>query len=92
MISDRDKTAIMDLASRYKVREVLLFGSGADPEKPARDIDLAVEGIAPEEFFSFYGDLIFRLSKPVDLVDMSKNTKFTIMVRREGVQLYDRRT
>lgn len=57
--------------------------------REGRDIDLAVEGLAPEEFFRFYGDLLFSLSKPVDLVDLSQDSKFTRLIRREGLPLYD---
>ncbi len=88
MISEQDKAAIAEIARRYNVRAVLLFGSGADPTTEANDIDLAVEGIIPEKFFSFYGDLIFSLSKPVDLVDLSKDTKFNRLIYRDGVRLY----
>jgi len=90
MISEQDKAAICDLARRYDVGEVLLFGSSADREKQAKDIDLAVEGIAPEKFFRFYGDLLFGLSRPVDLIDLSKDTKFNRLVHREGIRLYER--
>jgi len=88
MISEQDKAAIVDIARRYNVGAVLLFGSGANPKRQAEDIDLAVEGIAPEQFFRFYGDLIFGLSKPVDLIDLSNDTKFNRLVYREGVRLY----
>jgi uncharacterized protein len=88
MILDEDKAKIADISSRYGVTEILLFGSGADPESRPNDIDLAVNGIKPEQFFSFYGDLIFALSKPVDLIDLSKKTKFNQIVQREGIRLY----
>ena len=88
MISKRDKATIVDIARRYDVRQVLLFGSSADPKRQADDIDLAVEGIVPEKFFSFYGELLFGLSKPVDLIDLSTDTKFNRLVYREGIRLY----
>ena len=88
MISREDKSAIIDLATRYKVKRVLLFGSSTDPDRDARDIDLAVEGIRPADFFRFYGELIFGLSKPVDLVDLSTDSKFTRLIQRDGVSLY----
>ena len=88
MILEEDKLKIADISSRYGITEILLFGSGADSKLQANDIDLAVNGIKPEQFFSFYGDLIFALSKPVDLIDLSKNTKFNQIVQREGIRLY----
>lgn len=90
MISEEDRSVIVDLATRYKVLRVLLFGSSADPESESNDIDLAIEGVAPERFFRFYGDLLFGLSKPVDVIDLSRESKFTRMVRREGVPVYVR--
>ena len=90
MISEQDKATIVDIARRYGVRGILLFGSSADPKREADDIDVAVEGIVPERFFSFYGDLLFSLSKPVDLIDLSSDTKFNRLVYREGIRLYGR--
>jgi predicted nucleotidyltransferase len=88
MISEQDKAAIVEIARRYGVKGLILFGSSADPGVEANDIDLAVEGVVPEKFFSFYGDLLFSLSKPVDLVDLSSDTKFNRLVYREGIRLY----
>ena len=88
MISPKDKEAITRIAQGYKVTRLLVFGSSADPTREGRDIDLAAEGLPPGEFFRFYGDLLFSLSKPVDLVDLSRDDKFTRIVRREGIPLY----
>ncbi len=88
MIAEQDKNAILLLARRYGVHKVFLFGSGAEGQKEARDIDLGVIGIDPRRFFKFYGDLMFSLSKPVDLIDLSKDTKFNALVKREGIPIY----
>jgi len=88
MLSPEDKAKVEEVARRYSVDRVLLFGSSAGDLTDACDIDLAVEGLAPSRFFSFYADLIFGLSKPVDLVDLSCRSRFTDIVRREGVPLY----
>jgi len=39
MITKEDKFAIVDLASRYHAKRVLLFGSSIDPDRTAGDID-----------------------------------------------------
>jgi predicted nucleotidyltransferase len=88
MIAERDKTAIVEVAARYGVDRLLLFGSSADPSAEGRDIDLAVEGLPPRKFFAFYGELLFSLSKPVDLVDLSTDNAFTQMVRSEAIPVY----
>jgi len=54
MISEDDKSTILELAKKYKVGGIFLFGSGITSKNPT-DIDLAVEGILPEKNFSFYG-------------------------------------
>jgi len=88
MISEQDKAVILSLARKYGVKGVLLFGSSAEPDRQARDIDLGIEGILPEKFFRFCGDLLLGLSKPVDVVDLSRDTKFNRLVRRDGIRLY----
>jgi len=87
MISVKEKSIIKRLASRYRVKRVLLFGSSLT-KKSARDIDLAVEGLPAKHFFEFYGDLLFSLPKPVDLIDLSKDSKFTRLVRQDGLAIY----
>ncbi|NIM12764.1 MAG: hypothetical protein GTO45_11720 [Candidatus Aminicenantes bacterium] len=88
MISEYDKKIIMKISKKYKARRVLLFGSSLSPDKESRDIDIAVEGVPPKDFFSFYGDLMLSLSKPVDVIDLSGASKFVEIVKQEGVILY----
>ncbi len=88
MISEKDKKIILDLAKKYKAKRVILFGSGTKLAGDYRDIDLAVEGVPDKLFFKFYSELIFSLSRPVDLVDISKKTKFSEILISEGIQIY----
>jgi predicted nucleotidyltransferase len=88
MISEKDKQIIREISRKYRARRVLLFGSGLSPYAESRDIDIGVEGIPAVDFFRFYGDLMFALSKPVDVVELSGNSKFTRLIRKEGVPLY----
>ena len=85
MISEKDKQVIKEISHKYNAGRVLLFGSSLSPTKESRDIDLGVEGISAEDFFRFYGDLIFALSKPVDIVDLSGDSKFIRIIGKEGV-------
>jgi len=89
MISDKDKNTIIDLADKYKITRLLLFGSSIDSNREANDIDLAVEGLSESQFFKFYSELIFNLSKPVDLVDIGKASRFKDMIVEESISLYD---
>jgi len=90
MLIEQDKTAIIQLALQYGANEVLLFGSNLDPSLESGDIDIAVQGISPKDFFKFYGELIFKVSKPLDVVDLSKDNTFTRLIRKEGLTLYAR--
>lgn len=88
MISDEDKYRLLEIAQKYNVSKVYLFGSNLEPEREHNDIDLAVEGIPDSLFFKFYSELIFSLSKPVDLVDLKKKSLLNTMVKSEGILLY----
>ncbi len=88
MITEKDKATIRRIARKYRAKRILLFGSGMFPEAECRDIDLGVEGVEDKEFFAFYGELLCALSKPVDVVDLSVKSRFSDMVRQEGVVVY----
>ncbi len=87
MITEREKAIIRNISERYNPKKVLLFGSALLADKVSRDIDIAVEGIEDKDFFSFYGDLIFALDKPVDVIDLKSDTKFNRLVRKTGIEL-----
>jgi predicted nucleotidyltransferase len=88
MISDKDKKSIENIARKYHASNVVLFGSSISETAESRDIDIAVEGIPDKDFFAFYGELLFEVSKPVDVVDLSRKTKFIDLVIKEGISLY----
>ncbi len=77
MISADDIKTIRELAEKYSLKKVLLFGSAARQDSGFRDIDLAVEGVRPQEFFLLYGELMSRLSMPVDVLDPSRSMRFS---------------
>ena len=88
MITDTDKKIIEQLARKYHAKRVVLFGSSLSPAREYRDIDIAVEGIKEKDFFTFYGELLCALSKPIDIIDLSKKTRFVELILREGIPLY----
>jgi predicted nucleotidyltransferase len=92
MIASNLEQTIKACAEDFGVDVVWLFGSALHDYRRARDIDLAVEGLAPEKFFDFYGRLFFELSKPVDLVDLSQNPPIASIIREKGVRIYERRS
>jgi predicted nucleotidyltransferase len=87
MIESSDKEKIKQIAEKYSATRVLLFGSTATG-KDSQDIDLAVDGVIPEKFFKFYSELMWSLSKPADLVDLSDKGLFAQLIEAEGDLLY----
>jgi len=88
MISNEDKSRLLELAKKYNISKLYLFGSNIEDKKNPTDIDLAVDGIEDSLFFKFYGELIFSMSKPVDLIDLKKKSLLNEMIKSEGVLLY----
>ena len=88
MLSKHDEYEIKKIAKKYRAKKVILFGSNLEKDTEARDIDLAIEGIDDSHFFKFYGELIDKLSKPVDIVDLKKKNLFNNIILAEGKILY----
>ena len=88
MITKTEKDIIIDCANKYHVSEVFLFGSSIEGETKAEDIDIGVKGLAQKSFFKFYAELMKRLPKPVDLVDLSQKSQFNNLVEETGTRIY----
>jgi len=88
MIEEKDRKTIEEVSKKYNIRRVLLFGSSLDCKKESRDIDIAIEGISAKDFFDYYGELMLKLSKPVDVVELLGGSKFIKLILQEGVLLY----
>jgi predicted nucleotidyltransferase len=94
MITETDKDTIIRYAKKYDVSAVYLFGSSLDEKHEAADIDIGIKGIMPRVFFNFkfYGELLRHLSKPVDIVDLSKKSLFNQIIEEKAVKIYGRTT
>ena len=86
MITAEEKRTIQNITNKYKASRVLLFGSAVN-QVDYEDIDIAVDGIPDEDFYAFYGELMCALSKSIDIVDLSKKSKFIDLILQEGVLL-----
>jgi predicted nucleotidyltransferase len=76
VISDDIKIAIEYLKSEG-CTEIYIFGSVAAGDiRVKSDIDIAVRGLTPENYFSVYGELIMRVKTAVDLVDLDLQKGF----------------
>lgn len=87
MISENDKIVILKYAQKYKLAKIILFGSSKE-RADVNDIDIGVSGLKPELFFDFGWELYRDLSKPVDIIDLSRNCLFNKLIERDGVVLY----
>lgn len=72
-----DLTSAIEYLKSVGCKEVFVFGSTARGDyKEDSDLDIAVRGISAEKFFAVYGELMSRLSRPVDLVDLDLQERF----------------
>jgi predicted nucleotidyltransferase len=93
MINKNELNKVVELAKKYKIGKLYLFGSALhnDP-KDANDYDFAIEDFPSDKFFTFYGKLIMEMPKNVDLVDLSgEQNLFKKLVRQEARLIYDNR-
>jgi predicted nucleotidyltransferase len=88
MVSDAEREIIIRCAQKYGASRVYLFGSCAQSEGGYHDIDVAVDGIPPQQFFRFYAELMRNLHKPVDLLDLSERNPLVRVVLEEGIIIY----
>ena len=80
-----------DISSAIKIlknagcKEIFIFGSlvsGTYNENS--DIDIAIKGCLPENFFGLLGKLLTTLSRPVDLINLDRDDAFSKYLKKEG--------
>jgi predicted nucleotidyltransferase len=87
MIAEKDKNVIIESAKKYNAKYVVLFGTSAS-NLESNDIDIAVKGIKPENFFKFYAEIFRKATKPVDLIDLNEKSVFNSLVEKNGIRIY----
>jgi predicted nucleotidyltransferase len=66
-------------------REVYLFGSVATGVlREDSDVDIAVTGLPPRQFFRAMGQASRALGRPVDLVDLDEDDPFADYLKSKG--------
>ena len=66
----KELNKIVSISKEFDAKKVLLFGSCLEDIKSAHDIDIAVSGIKPIEFFKYYGKVSMAVKDEVDIVDL----------------------
>ena len=69
-IFNKNLKKIIDICKEFDAEKVLLFGSCLEDPGFANDIDIAVKGINPKEFFIFYGKVSMMVENEVDIIDL----------------------
>lgn len=69
-IFKRELDRIVDISKEFGAKKVLLFGSCVKDISSGHDIDVAVSGIKPGDFFKFYGKVSMEVENEVDIVDL----------------------
>ena len=67
---ERELAKIIDISTEFGAEKLILFGSCLDDVESAHDIDLAVSGVKPREFFKYYGKVSMTVDDEVDIVDL----------------------
>lgn len=91
MIPKQELNKAIELAKKYNVGKLYLFGSALHKKpKDANDYDFAIDDFPSLNFFSFYGELMMEMPKNVDVVDLTgEQTLFKKIVREEAKLIYD---
>ena len=66
----KELETIASISKEFGAEKVILYGSCIEDIKSARDIDVAVAGIKPRDFFKYYGRVSMMVDDEVDIVDL----------------------
>ena len=82
----RDIQLAASILQSLGAKEIYVFGSLVEGSNPsgARDLDIAVLGLPPEQFFHAYGQLLMELDHAFDLVDLSNSAAFSRRLKESG--------
>jgi len=87
----RELDKIVNISKEFDAKKVLLFGSCLEDIETAQDIDIAVSGIKPREFFKYYGKVSIAVDDEVDIVDLGDIRKHLYKrILSKGRVIYER--
>jgi len=82
---------IVSISKEFGAKKVLLFGSCLEDIESAQDIDIAIGGITPKEFFKYYGKVSMVVDDEVDIVDLDDvREHFYKRILSKGRVIYER--
>lgn len=81
----KDLCSAIEILKSAGCKEIFIFGSlVTDTYREDSDIDFAIRGCMPENYFSLLGKLLTTLSRPVDLINLDREDAFSQYLEREG--------
>jgi predicted nucleotidyltransferase len=80
----------VDVLREFGASKIWLFGGALDSDRPASDLDIACEGISAGRFYDAAGRLLSLLNRPVDLVDVTSDTRLNRHIRSTGRIIFER--
>ena len=85
----RDIAHGVEILKKGRCRDVFILGSVAEERvRNDSDIDFAVRGCPPEQFFRLQGRLLMALGRPADLIDLDVDAELAAFLEREAVPLH----
>lgn len=91
IIFESELAKIIENSKEFGAKKVLLFGSCLEDIETAQDIDIAVSGIKPREFFKYYGKVSMSIKNEVDIVDLDDVREHLYKrILSKGKVLYER--
>ena len=71
-IFETELKKIVEISKEYGAEKIILFGSCLKNIKSANDIDIAVAGVKPRDFFYYYGKVSMTVDDRIDIVDLDE--------------------
>lgn len=69
---DKELGNIVRISKEFGASKVLLFGSAVEDIESAHDLDIAVSGIKPRDFFKYYGKVSMTINDEIDILDLEE--------------------
>jgi predicted nucleotidyltransferase len=83
-ITQAELDTIITLSKSYGATRLILFGSASQPDTPARDIDLACDGVDGWKLYELASRIEEKLHTPLDIVPLNPATRFTRLIESRG--------
>lgn len=83
-ITQSEIDTIVTLSRSYGATRLILFGSALRPDRHARDIDLACDGVEGWKLYELASRIEDQLRTTLDIVPLRPATRFTRLIEARG--------